>query len=172
MVPAPKLLSLEPIRQQCDQVHRSHGFFRSDQTFADARRPPPASPRKRSDMATKREFDTDDSSSAKRVKMENGNGKLDPASNPYLAHWNDEPAGKSKAARAHNIAESANIDPPSEDPANSADRLYSFKRHATTAKEATAAEDGPLNPFTGRALSSKYMGILKKRRDLPVHQQR
>jgi pre-mRNA-splicing factor ATP-dependent RNA helicase DHX15/PRP43 len=95
-------------------------------------------------MATKREFDADDSASVKRVKMENGNGKLDPASNPYLAHW-DEPK---------------------------ADQLSSFKRHATTAKAAKAAEDGPLNPFTGVELSNNYMAILKKRRDLPVHQQR
>jgi pre-mRNA-splicing factor ATP-dependent RNA helicase DHX15/PRP43 len=48
-------------------------------------------------MAAKREFDTDDTTSAKRVKMENGNGKLDPASNPYLAHRYDEPTAKSKA---------------------------------------------------------------------------
>lgn len=59
-----------------------------------------------------------------------------------------------------------------EEPVNSADRLYSFKRHATTAKEAKVAEDGPVNPFTGKTLSNRYMGILKKRRDLPVHQQR
>jgi len=48
-------------------------------------------------MAAKREFDTDDTTSAKRVKTENGNGKLEPASNPYLAHWNDEPNMKSRA---------------------------------------------------------------------------
>lgn len=42
-------------------------------------------------MATKREHTTEDtSSSAKRPKMENGNGKLDAANNPYLAHWNDD----------------------------------------------------------------------------------
>lgn len=42
-------------------------------------------------MATKREHATEDtSSSTKRVKMENGNGKLDAANNPYLAHWNDD----------------------------------------------------------------------------------
>jgi pre-mRNA-splicing factor ATP-dependent RNA helicase DHX15/PRP43 len=47
-----------------------------------------------------------------------------------------------------------------------------MRRHQTTAKEANAAEDGPLNPFTGKNLSNNYFGILKKRRDLPVHQQR
>jgi pre-mRNA-splicing factor ATP-dependent RNA helicase DHX15/PRP43 len=67
-----------------------------------------------------------------------------PEGNPYLAHWNDD----------------------------TADGLQSFQRHATTAKQANAAEDGPLNPFTGRALSKKYLSILRTRRDLPVHQQR
>jgi pre-mRNA-splicing factor ATP-dependent RNA helicase DHX15/PRP43 len=52
------------------------------------------------------------------------------------------------------------------------DGLRGFKRHATTAEAAKVAEDGPLNPFTGQQLSNKYMGILKKRRDLPVQQQR
>jgi pre-mRNA-splicing factor ATP-dependent RNA helicase DHX15/PRP43 len=47
-------------------------------------------------MAAKREFDTDDGTSAKRMKTENGNGKLEPGSNPYLAHWNDEPKMKSE----------------------------------------------------------------------------
>ena len=59
-----------------------------------------------------------------------------------------------------------------EDPSNSADLLYAFRRHETTAQAAKAAEDGPLNPFTGTKLSSKYMGILRTRRDLPVQQQR
>ncbi|KAF2800918.1 P-loop containing nucleoside triphosphate hydrolase protein [Melanomma pulvis-pyrius CBS 109.77] len=106
-------------------------------------------------MANKRaDFDDDDGARVKRIKVEqNGNGKIkDPESNPYLAHWNDQPL--------------------KQDPSNSADLLYKFKRHATTAKEANVAEDGPLNPFTGQTLSSNYMGILKKRRDLPVHQQR
>lgn len=104
-------------------------------------------------MTKRSDFEDDDNSRAKRVKVEeNGNGtKMEPQSNPYLAHWNDEPK---------------------KTPTNSADRLYSFKRHATTAKQAKDAEDGPINPFTGKTLSSKYMSILKKRRDLPVHQQR
>ncbi|KAF2869609.1 pre-mRNA splicing factor ATP-dependent RNA helicase PRP16 [Massariosphaeria phaeospora] len=97
-------------------------------------------------MVVKRDtYDDEDGARAKRQKVE-------PQDNPYLAHWNDEP-------------------PRSRKPANS-DRLQSLTRHATTAKQATAAEDGPLNPFTGRTLSGKYMSILKTRRDLPVHQQR
>jgi|TARA_R110002003_G_scaffold56_4_gene5085 pre-mRNA-splicing factor ATP-dependent RNA helicase DHX15/PRP43 len=106
------------------------------------------------DMTIKREHNDDDSASVKRVKVEaNGGGKLDAASNPYLAHWNDEkPALKSEYGSSNALAD--------------------FKRHATTSKQAQAAEDGPNNAFTGRPLSKNYMSILKKRRDLPVHQQR
>ncbi|PSN73336.1 P-loop containing nucleoside triphosphate hydrolase protein [Corynespora cassiicola Philippines] len=101
-------------------------------------------------MASKRDFDSEDGD-RKRVKVDhNGNGAMDAKNNPYLAHWDD---GKKEAT-------------------NSASKLYSFQRHATTAKQAEEAENGPLNPFTGRALSPKYMSILKSRRDLPVHQQR
>lgn len=102
------------------------------------------------DMTIKREHNDDEGASSKRVKVEaNGNGKSD---NPYLAHWNDEKPVKSEYGGG--------------------DGLAGFKRHATTCKQASQAEDGPNNPFTGRPLSSKYMSILKKRRDLPVHQQR
>lgn len=107
------------------------------------------------DMTVKREHYDDDSARVKRVKTEsNGGGKMDPAaSNPYLAHWNDEkPSVKGEYGGSN--------------------ALDNFKRHATTSKQAKVAEDGPNNPFTGRPLSGKYMSILKKRRDLPVHQQR
>ncbi len=94
---------------------------------------------------TKRESDDEDSGRVKRVKME--------SSNPYLAHWNDEkPAVKSEYAVGSG--------------------LDNFKRHVTTSKQASAAEDGPNNAFTGRPLSNKYLSILKQRRGLPVHQQR
>ena len=120
-------------------------------------------------MATKREFDTGDNSSAKRVKMQNGNGNLDPANNPYLAHMRDNgPSSKSFFA----VSRPRMLTWTTEAKANLADGLYDFKRHATTSKQARAAEDGPLNPFTGKTLSSTYMSILKTRRDLPVHQQR
>lgn len=59
-------------------------------------------------MATKREFDTEGASSAKRVKMENGNGKLDAASNPYLAHWNDDVKSKTAPPRTRRTLSSAN----------------------------------------------------------------
>jgi pre-mRNA-splicing factor ATP-dependent RNA helicase DHX15/PRP43 len=105
-------------------------------------------------MSSKREHNDDDSARVKRVKVEgNGDGKMDPAANnPYLAHWNDDKPAKSEY--------------------NGSNALADFKRHATTSKQAQHAEDGPNNAFTGRPLSSRYMGILKKRRDLPVHQQR
>ena len=100
---------------------------------------------------TKREYGDDDSARVKRVKTEsNGEGKMDAAANPYLAHWNDEKPVKSEYSGAGT-------------------GLQGFKRHATTTAQANAAEDGPNNAFTGRPLSSKYMSILKTRRDLPVH---
>lgn len=90
----------------------------------------------------KREFDDDDKARVKRVKTEANE------SNPYLAHWNDDM------------------------PATKGEGLEGFVKHATTAKQASLAEDGPNNAFTGRPLSTKYMSILKQRRGLPVHQQR
>lgn len=106
------------------------------------------------EMTVKREHNDDDSARVKRVKTEgNGETKMDPqANNPYLAHWNDEKPGKSEYSGSS--------------------ALDAFQRHATTSKQAQQAEDGPNNPFTGQPLSGKYMSILKKRRDLPVHQQR
>ncbi|KAI9143728.1 P-loop containing nucleoside triphosphate hydrolase protein [Paraphysoderma sedebokerense] len=42
----------------------------------------------------------------------------------------------------------------------------------TTAAQATKIEDAKVNPFTDRPFSNKYYEILKKRRELPVHNQR
>jgi pre-mRNA-splicing factor ATP-dependent RNA helicase DHX15/PRP43 len=101
---------------------------------------------------TKREFDDDETARVKRVKVEsNGDGKM--ANNPYLAHWNDDK-------------------PSSGGGGGGGGGLDGFQRHTTTTKQASRAEDGPNNAFTGRPLSSKYMSILKTRRGLPVHQQR
>jgi pre-mRNA-splicing factor ATP-dependent RNA helicase DHX15/PRP43 len=76
------------------------------------------------------------------VKTEsNGDGRMAAAANPYLAHWNDEKPVKSEYSSIRS-------------------GLQGFKRHV--------AEDGPNNVFTGRPLSSKYMSILHKRRDLPL----
>jgi pre-mRNA-splicing factor ATP-dependent RNA helicase DHX15/PRP43 len=88
-------------------------------------------------------------SRAKRVKTD-----LDPASNPYLAHmYEDE--GRNGYGNG-----------------SSSSALSKLKRHATTAKQAHVAEDGPENPFNGQPLSQQYFNILKTRRDLPVHKQR
>jgi pre-mRNA-splicing factor ATP-dependent RNA helicase DHX15/PRP43 len=42
----------------------------------------------------------------------------------------------------------------------------------TVKREHNDDEGASVKRVTGRPLSSKYMSILKKRRDLPVHQQR
>jgi len=94
----------------------------------------------------KREPPDDNAACAKRVKTDAGD-------NPYLAHWTDGQADHDATS-------------------GTGSGLAGFPRHATTSKLAAAAEDGPSNPFTGRPLSSKYLSILRTRRDLPVHQQR
>ncbi|KXT11234.1 hypothetical protein AC579_5555 [Pseudocercospora musae] len=94
----------------------------------------------------------------KRVKTS------DDRSNPYLAHMysgnGDSSNGVNLNGSASNGGASTSID------------LSTWKRNATTAKMAEVAENGPANPFTGVPLSERYFGILKTRRDLPVHAQR
>lgn len=101
-------------------------------------------------------------SRAKRIKSED---RLDPASNPYLAHMynanGDDGSGSGWNAR-NGKANGASYSTP----------LASFKRHKTTAGQANVAENGPHNPFNGTPLSESYFNILKTRRDLPVHKQR
>lgn len=108
---------------------------------------------------TDRRPEQPDASRAKRART----GDMDPSTNPYLAHMYDvegsETNGDGYLQRKNN--------------GNSTTSLLShLKRHQTTALQAHAAEDGPNNPFTNKPLSSKYFGILKTRRDLPVHKQR
>ncbi|RDA94900.1 hypothetical protein CP533_4322 [Ophiocordyceps camponoti-saundersi (nom. inval.)] len=50
--------------------------------------------------------------------------------------------------------------------------LSGMLRHQSTAEQATKAEDGADNPFTGRPHSQQYFRILESRRNLPVHKQR
>lgn len=88
--------------------------------------------------------DSEGGARAKRQKMDAG----DPKNNPYLAHMYENNNGSDNTA------------------------LAKFKRHQTTAALAKKAEDGDINPFSGRPFSSKYFSILKTRRDLPVHTQR
>lgn len=92
-----------------------------------------------------RRSDSEEGKRAKRQKMDAG----DPKDNPYLAHMYE---GENEVDKNSPFAK--------------------FKRHQTTAALAQKAEDGDVNPFSGRPFSSKYFSILKTRRDLPVHQQR
>lgn len=105
--------------------------------------------------------DEPDTSRAKRARI----GDMDPSANPYLAHMYDveksELNGTGYSARNGSGNSSLTISP-----------LSHLKRHQTTALQAHAAEDGPNNPFSNKPLSSNYFGILKTRRDLPVHKQR
>lgn len=102
---------------------------------------------------TDRRPDTQEMSRAKRPKLE----ESDPTQNPYLAHMFEDNGYASNSGRNGSSASSG---------------LSNFKRHATTAKEAHVAEDGPNNPFNNVPLSQQYFNILKTRRDLPVHKQR
>jgi hypothetical protein len=93
-----------------------------------------------------------DESRAKRQKMQS-----DPASNPYLAHMDHGDDNGYSNGRSNG---------------SGTDGLTHFKRHTTTSAQAAKAEDGPSNPFNGNNLSERYFGILKTRRNLPVHAQR
>lgn len=95
---------------------------------------------------------SENGSRAKRLKTTATD--MDPRSNPYLAHmYEDENANGAYGNGDQSI-------------------LSGFERHKTTAAMARKAEDSSLNPFTGKSFSSKYVSILKTRRDLPVHAQR
>jgi pre-mRNA-splicing factor ATP-dependent RNA helicase DHX15/PRP43 len=87
-----------------------------------------------------------ESENNKRSKVENGD--MADKYNPYLAHTyeNSDMEGSSL--------------------------LSGMKRRETTAAQAERAEDGEYNPWTGQPHSQRYFGILKTRRDLPVHKQR
>ena len=98
----------------------------------------------------------------KRQKVSSGNSEEKDMANPYLAHMYEN--GSSNGYSDSGYASSTN---------GRGGALASLKRHATTAKQAKTAEDGPDNPFKpGHNLSDRYFSILKTRRDLPVHAQR
>ncbi|EEQ30890.1 DEAH-box ATP-dependent RNA helicase prp43 [Microsporum canis] len=98
-------------------------------------------------MATR--DDGENGSRAKRLKT---TADTDPRSNPYLAHMYEN----------EDVSNGTNRESP----------LAGFRRHETTAEMANEVESGGVNPFTGNQFSSRYVSILKTRRDLPVHQQR
>ena len=112
-------------------------------------------------MAAKRSPPAD-SPPPKRQKT--ANGTVDPRDNPYLQHmFTDE--GESSYA--------AYTEPPKRlNGAVGGDPFSQFRQHETTAKMARRVEDGQSNPFTGAPFSSRYISIMKARRDLPVHAQR
>ncbi|KAI4154477.1 MAG: hypothetical protein LQ340_001667 [Diploschistes diacapsis] len=102
---------------------------------------------------------------------------LDPESNPYLAHMypdsgSDSEDGGVPLPPSGRSAVKSSYDTYQANGTVSDDPLASFQRHKTTSTMAKAAEDGPLNPFTGGQLSSRYFDILRTRRNLPVHSQR
>ena len=92
--------------------------------------------------------------------------ELDPRKNPYLAHHYDQEEDNTNGYNHASKMYSKQSRP------DFIGALSKFPRHGTTAKMAAAAEDGPVNPFTGQRLSDEYMRILKTRRELPVHAQR
>ncbi|KAL7746999.1 DEAH-box ATP-dependent RNA helicase prp43 [Sorochytrium milnesiophthora] len=85
---------------------------------------------------------------SRKAQGYSGNG-----ANPYLAHHRSE----SPASSPYN---------------GKSNPFAGWTRGSTTAEQARALEDGPINPFTGRPYSNRYRDILKKRRDLPVSSQR
>ena len=100
----------------------------------------------------------------KRQKMSDDKDR----SNPYLAHrYENEGVNGVGLDSSHGYT---NGYTPKAN--RTAGALSAFKRHATTAKMAKVAEDGPENPFKSGQLSEQYFGILKTRRELPVHAQR
>ncbi|PYI11176.1 pre-mRNA splicing factor ATP-dependent RNA helicase PRP43 [Aspergillus sclerotiicarbonarius CBS 121057] len=100
-----------------------------------------------------RRSDSDNSSRAKRQKMDKP--ETDPKDNPYLAHMYED--------NSNSWTDGATDLHPA---------FGKIKRHQTTAASAQKVEDGDINPFNGQPFSSKYVSILKTRRDLPVHAQR
>ena len=103
--------------------------------------------------------DVKPSRSIKQEKVVKKAAMDDPSNNPYLSHWKEEEDG----AKFRNGFLGSH-------PPGSA--LEKFERRNTTAKQAFDAENSDNNPFTGQPHSQKYFGILKSRRDLPVHKQR
>ncbi|KAI7123847.1 putative pre-mRNA-splicing factor ATP-dependent RNA helicase, partial [Hortaea werneckii] len=92
----------------------------------------------------------------KRQKISDDSDMDSAKNNPYLAHMHDGDESNGASGQANGNGSS----------------IAGLTRHATTAKAAAKAEDGPLNPFNGNQLSDRYFSILKGRRNLPVHAQR
>lgn len=113
-----------------------------------------------------------DSSRFKRQKMSEASDQ--DKANPYLAHMYAEQDDGGAATDGNNMPYSNGVSRRMNGSTNGSAKtiLSTFKRHGTSAMDAKKAEDGPMNPFNGNQLSDRYFGILKTRRDLPVHAQR
>lgn len=100
--------------------------------------------------------------------------KMDPTNNPYLAHMQqpDDTADEGGYEIGFTGDATPNLKATSNGSGQPKDHMKGMKRHATTTNQAKSAEDGPANPFNGNQLSERYFGILKTRRNLPVHAQR
>ncbi|KAJ9623058.1 DEAH-box ATP-dependent RNA helicase prp43 [Taxawa tesnikishii (nom. ined.)] len=109
-----------------------------------------------------------DGGRAKRQKVSDS----DPSSNPYLAHMYPDEAADDQGYDNGNYSNGGATLRATSNGQGQPDGLKHFKRHQTTAALAKKAEDGPSNPFNGNPLSERYFGILKTRRNLPVHAQR
>ncbi|KAK0282020.1 DEAH-box ATP-dependent RNA helicase prp43 [Friedmanniomyces endolithicus] len=105
-----------------------------------------------------------------RFKRQKMTTETDDRKNPYLAHMYDADSNHDSGVSISDGSTSAYTNGRNSN--GNGGSLSSLKRHSTTAKQAQFAEDGPLNPFTGGYLSERYFGILKTRRNLPVHAQR
>jgi pre-mRNA-splicing factor ATP-dependent RNA helicase DHX15/PRP43 len=96
----------------------------------------------------------------------NADAKNDPSQNPYLQHH--YPITTSEESLSDRVMSGLQWLTLRADGGG----LTNSKRHKTTTKETNVLEDGPLNPFTARPFTPRYLSILKTRRGLPVHAQR
>ena len=130
-------------------------------------------------MAPKRSFDDlePDGGSNKRNKNEDmprgaSQQQSDPKKNPYLAHMYGSDEEDEGGIGINGYGSNGHAARSTRQVGSTTSSLGSFQRHKTTSAQASKAEDGPHNPFTGTSLSQKYFDILKTRRNLPVHAQR
>jgi pre-mRNA-splicing factor ATP-dependent RNA helicase DHX15/PRP43 len=101
-------------------------------------------------------------SESKSKKQSRADAGETPRENPYLAHLlPSERLVGGAAASGRNQHGLAPNHP-----------LYNFVIGATTAEQGEAAEEGAVNPFTGKPFSEKYRKILTGRRKLPVNKHR
>ncbi|OAA57477.1 pre-mRNA splicing factor RNA helicase [Niveomyces insectorum RCEF 264] len=101
------------------------------------------------------------SGSSSSVGREDNKSDAKPAYNKYLAHMyaGDGDDGAEKGGERRPVHPSAPF-------------FKGLTRHATTAAQVAAVEDGEYNAFTGRPHTQQYFRILTTRRDLPVSKQR